>query len=70
MPGVVSISYELRYSKRFAKDLKRIIRSGKPEMRSKVNKVLNELKKDPHSRRPSVDIKLISKKKKQFTEFE
>ena len=62
MPGVDLITYELRHSKRFAKNLKKIIQSGKPEMRSKVKQVLNEIKQDPHTKRPTVDIKLISSK--------
>lgn len=47
-------------SKKFAKGLKDIISSGKPEMRIKVKQVFNELKIDPHIKRPTVDIKLIS----------
>jgi mRNA-degrading endonuclease RelE of RelBE toxin-antitoxin system len=40
--------------------LKEIIRSGKPEMRGKVKQLFAELKTEPHIKRPTVDIKLIS----------
>lgn len=48
------------YSKRFAKGLKEIIKSGKPELRDRVKQVFSFLKEDPHTKRPNVDIKLIS----------
>lgn len=58
--GVDFITYELIYSKKFAKGLKDIIKSGKPEMRERVKQVLSYLKEDPHMKQPNVDIKLIS----------
>ncbi|MEA3558755.1 MAG: type II toxin-antitoxin system RelE/ParE family toxin [Candidatus Thermoplasmatota archaeon] len=48
------------YSRKFAKGLKAIIKSGKPEMRDRVKQVSSHLKEDPHMKRPNVDIKLIS----------
>jgi mRNA interferase RelE/StbE len=50
----------LIYSKKFAKGLKDIIKSGKPEMRDRVKLTLSNLKEDPHTKRPNADIKLIS----------
>jgi len=60
MIGADLITYELHYSRKFAKGLKDIIRSGKPEMRGRVRQVFSHLKQDPHTRRPTVDIRLIS----------
>lgn len=56
----------MHFSNRFAKGLKDIIRSGKPEMKGRVKEVFRELKKEPHAKRPSVDIKLISSREERI----
>ncbi len=40
--------------------MKDIIKSGKPEMRDRVMQLFSQLKQDPHTKRPNVDLKLIS----------
>ena len=52
--------YRVRYGKDFLKDLKSIIKSGNKTIKKRVDKILEELKEDPHTKRPKVDIKLIS----------
>ena len=44
------------------KDLKRIIRSGDKRIKSRVIAIIEELKHEPHIRRPKADIKLISRR--------
>ena len=55
-----SVLYELSLSKRFAKGLKDIIKSGHTDIRGRVKEGLRALSEDPHTRRSGVDIKLIS----------
>ncbi|MFW3145424.1 MAG: type II toxin-antitoxin system RelE family toxin [Thermoplasmatota archaeon] len=54
------------YSKKFGKGLKDIIKSGKPEMRDRVRELSSLLKQDPHTKRPNVDLKLISFRKESI----
>ena len=55
--------YQVVYGKDFLKDLKRIIKGGNKSIKSNVQNVIQELKSDPHKKRPGLDIKLISKRK-------
>ena len=66
LSGVGRIPYQLLISKKFAKGLKDIIKSGKPEMRERVKKIFVELKGEHHTKRSGVDIKLISSKEESI----
>lgn len=46
--------------------MKDIIKSGKPEMRDRVRELFSLLKQDPHTKRPNVDIKLISSREESI----
>jgi addiction module RelE/StbE family toxin len=58
-----SSNYRIFQSKDFLKDVKKILKSGDTSLLSDIQKVINELKIDPHKKRPKIDIKLISSKK-------
>ncbi len=60
--GFISI-YKVVYHKSFLKELKSIIQGGDKKIKNRVEEIIEELRKDPHNRRPRVDIKLISSKK-------
>ena len=57
-----SKNYQIIYGKDFLKDLKNIIKVGNKGIKNKVNEIVQELKSDPHRKRPKVDLKLISSK--------
>ena len=46
--------------------MKNIIKSGRPEMRDRVRALSSLLKQDPHTKRPNVDLKLISSRKESI----
>ena len=52
--------YSVVYGKAFLRDLKAVIRSGNKTIRSRVKNIVEELRCDPHRKRPGVDLKLIS----------
>jgi addiction module RelE/StbE family toxin len=54
--------YLIIYGKDFLKDLKGIIKGGNKSIKNKVKETVEELKSDPHKKRPRVDLKLISTK--------
>jgi addiction module RelE/StbE family toxin len=57
-----SKAYQVIYGKDFLKDLKGIIKGGNKSIKNKVKETVEELKSDPHRKRPKVDLKLISSK--------
>ena len=57
-----SPNYRVILGDDFIKDLKRIIKSGDKRIKSRVIAIIEELKYEPHIKRPKVDIKLISRR--------
>ena len=53
-------SYEIRLSREFVKELKKLKKGGDGYIIDKVRTVIDELSTDPFTRRSKVDIKLIS----------
>ena len=56
-------SYKIIQGKDFLRDVKKILKSGDESVLSDVQEVIDELKINPHKKRPKMDIKLISPKK-------
>ncbi len=54
--------YQVIYGNDFLKDLKRIIKGGNKSIKNNVQNTIQELKFDPHKKRPNLDIKLISRR--------
>ncbi len=46
--------------------MKDIIKSGRPDMRDRVRELSSLLKQDPHTKRPNMDLKLISSRKESI----
>jgi addiction module RelE/StbE family toxin len=61
-----SSNYRILQGKDFLKDVKKILKSGDKSLISDIQKVIDELKIDPHKKRPKMDIKLISSKKESI----
>lgn len=61
-----SSSYRILQGKDFLKDVKKILKSGDKSLLSDIQRVIDELKSDPHKKRPKMDIKLISPKKESI----
>ena len=61
-----SSNYRILQGKDFLKDVKKILKSGEKSLLSDIQKVIDELKIDPHKKRPKMDIKLISTKKESI----
>jgi len=53
----------MRYSKKFADQLKKLIKGGHPELKRKMKEIQKEICSEPHRKRPSLDIKLITSRK-------
>ena len=58
-----STSYKILLSNDFLKDVKKILKSGDKSLLSDIQEIIDELKTDPHKKRPRMDIKLISPKR-------
>jgi len=58
-----SNSYKILQGKDFLRDAKKILKSGDKSLLSDIQRVIDELKINPHKKRPKMDIKLISPKK-------
>ncbi len=56
-------SYKILQGKDFLRDVKKILKSGDNTILSEIQKAIDELKIEPHKKRPKMDIKLISPKK-------
>ncbi len=56
-------NYRIIQGKDFLKDVKKILKSGDKSILLNIQNVIDELKIDPHKKRPKMDIKLISSKK-------
>ena len=61
-----SSNYRILQGKEFLKDVKKILKSGEKSLISDIQKVIDELKIDPHKKRSKMDIKLISTKKESI----
>jgi len=61
-----SSNYRILQGKDFLKDVKKILKSGDKSLLSDIQKVIDELKIDPHKKHPKMDIKLISPKKESI----
>jgi addiction module RelE/StbE family toxin len=61
-----SSNYRIFQGKEFLKDVKKILKSGDKSLLSDIQRVIDELKIDPHKKRPKLDIKLISPKKESI----
>ena len=61
-----SSNYKILQGKDFLKDVKKVLKSGDKSILPEVQKVIDELKIDPHKKRPKMDIKLISQKKESI----
>ena len=61
-----SNSYKILQGKDFLKDVKKILKSGDKSLLSDIQRAIDELKNDPHKKRPKMDIKLISPKKESI----
>jgi addiction module RelE/StbE family toxin len=57
-----SKDYQIIYAKDFLKDLKNIVKGGNKRIKKQVKDAVEELKYNPHRKRPKLDIKLISGK--------
>lgn len=62
----ISSPYKILQSKEFIKDVKKILKSGDKQILSEIQRTLDELKSNPHDKRPTIDIKLISTKKESI----
>lgn len=58
-----SSNYKILQGKDFLRDVKKILKSGDKSLLVDIQRVIDELKIDPHKKRPKTDIKLISPKK-------
>jgi addiction module RelE/StbE family toxin len=56
-------SYRILQGKDFLRDVKKILKSGDKSLLSEIQRVIDELRIDPHKKCPKMDIKLISPKK-------
>ncbi len=61
-----SSPYNILQSKDFLKDVKKILKSGDKQILTELQRTLDELKRNPHDKRPTMDIKLISPKKESI----
>jgi mRNA interferase RelE/StbE len=61
-----SNSYKIIQGKDFLKDVKKILKSGDKSLLSDIQRVIDELKINPHKKRSKQDIKLISPKKESI----
>jgi len=61
-----SSNYRVLQGKDFLRDVKKILKSGDKSLLSDIQRVIDELKIDPHKKRPKMDIKLISPKKESI----
>ena len=61
-----SDSYKIIQGKDFLKEVKKILKSGDKSLVSDIQRVIDELKSNPHKKRPKLDIKLISPKKESI----
>ena len=57
-----STPFKILQSKDFLKDVKKVLKSGDRSVLSNIQRTIDELKIDPYTKRPNMDIKLISKK--------
>lgn len=57
-----SSPFKILQSKDFLKDVKKVLKSGDKSVLSDIQKTIDELKIDPYTKRPKMDIKLISTK--------
>ena len=55
--------YEVRLDKDFVKELKNLIKAGNKQLKDRVKEVISELEKNPHMKRPQLDVKLTSTRK-------
>lgn len=58
-----TFTYKIFQGKDFLKDVKKILKSGDSSVLTDIQRAIDELKIEPHKKRPKVDIKLISSKK-------
>ncbi len=56
-------SYKIIQGRDFLRDVKKILKSGDKSVLFDIQEVIDELKINPHKKRPKMDIKLISPKK-------
>jgi len=61
-----SSNYKLFQGNDFLRDVKKILKSGDKSLLSDIQRVIDELKINPHKKRPKMDIKLISPKKESI----
>lgn len=57
-----STPFKILQSKDFLKDVKKVLKSGDRSVLYNIQRTIDELKIDPYTKRPNMDIKLISKK--------
>jgi addiction module RelE/StbE family toxin len=61
-----SSNYKIFQGKDFLKDVKKVLKSGDKSLLSDIQRVIDELKINPHKKRPKMDIRLISPKKESI----
>ena len=54
----------------FLRDVKKILKRGDKSVLLDIQEVIDELKINPHKKRPKMDIKLISQRKNQHIGFD
>ena len=64
-----SSNYRILQGKDFLKDVKKIQKSGDKSLISDIQKVIDELKIDPHKKRPKWILNLYLQKRNQYTVF-
>ena len=56
-------SYKIIQGRDFLRDVKKILKGGDKSVLLDIQEIIDELKINPHKKRPKMDIKLISTKK-------
>ncbi|MEA2055767.1 MAG: type II toxin-antitoxin system RelE/ParE family toxin [Candidatus Thermoplasmatota archaeon] len=62
-PNKKASTYKIIQGRDFLRDVKRILRSGDKSILLDIQETIDELKINPHKKRPKMDIKLILPKK-------
>ena len=63
VPNKKASAYKIIQGRDFLRDVKKILKSGDKSVLSEIQEIIDELKINPHKKRPKMDIKLISPKK-------
>ena len=59
-------NYKILFGKDFLREVKKLDKSGNDTFLINIQRIIDELKINPHKKRPKIDIKLISPKKESI----